>query len=78
MGSKLKTETVLNDETSEIKRDLRAFGPIGKEECPRSVCKMTVPSVSMRAEDERKPSRVRAVQGVKRGTTRQKLKFILM
>ena len=28
MGSKLKTDTVLNDETSEIERDLCAFGPI--------------------------------------------------
>ena len=28
MGSRLKTDTVLNDETSEIERDLRAFGPI--------------------------------------------------
>ena len=29
MGSTLKTDTVLNDETSEIERDLCAFGPIG-------------------------------------------------
>ena len=29
MGSRLKTDTVLNDETSEIERDLCAFGPIG-------------------------------------------------
>ncbi len=29
MGSKLKTDTVLTDETSEIEPDLCAFGPIG-------------------------------------------------
>ena len=30
-GSKLKTDTELNDETSEIEHDLYAFGPIGGE-----------------------------------------------
>ena len=29
MGSKLKTDTVLNDETSEIERDMCVFGPTG-------------------------------------------------
>ena len=35
IGSKLKTDSVLNDETSEIGRGLCAFGPIGGE-CPSS------------------------------------------
>ena len=34
MESKLKTDIVLNDETSEIELDLCAFSPIG--ECPSS------------------------------------------
>ena len=35
MGSKLKTDTILNDETTEVERDLCAFVPI-EGECPSS------------------------------------------